>query len=140
MTDKQTGLIAFTIEGTTNNKQYDMTVEIPEGKTLILKQAVFEITYTGASNYPRVVNVALGNTASADYVIDNDAGYNYFKVALDYNPFTVSGTTLINSMTYPDVGYKVSGRIDKNFTVKLFDTNHNLLPNLVYYFLQFVVI
>lgn len=134
------GLIALTISGTTDNAIYDMTVEIPEGKTLILKQARFEIKYTDP-NFPRMVNVAIGNTISSAFVIDNDAGYNYFKIPLQHNPFTVSGNLTNISVTYPDVGYRISGRLDKNCRILILDNNHAPLgANLVYYSMQFIVI
>lgn len=133
-------LKVLTFEGTTNSARYDMTVEIPEGATMILKQARFEITHAAAGDYPRVVNVGIGSTVNTNFVIDNDAGYNYFKVGLDYNSVNIGGTLTNISVTYPDTGYKMSGRLDKNCVVSLFNSAHAPLPNLVYYFLQFVVV
>ncbi len=133
------GLISLTFEGTSNNALYDMTIDIPEGKTMILKQARFEIIYTG-TDLPRVVNVAIGNTVSTTYVIDNIAGRNYFKVPLEHNPFTIGADLTNISFTYPDLGYAVSGRINKNCQVTLLDKDYALLGGLVYYILQFQVI
>lgn len=133
-------LSVLTFEGTTNTARYDMTVEIPEGKTMILKQARFEITHGLDNDYPRVVNVGIGSTVSSNFVVDNDAGYNYFKVGLDYNSVVISGARTNISVTYPDSGYRVSGRVDKNCVVSLFNSAHAPLPNLVYYFMQFIVV
>ena len=134
------GLTVLTFEGTSNSATYDMTVDIPEGKTLVLKTARVEITYVGDA-YPRSINIGIGNTPSTTYVIDNDAGYNYFKVMMDQKLYTTAAPEKINvSVTYPDAGYKVSGRLYKNCTVNLYDSSHLPLPNLVYYFFQFIVL
>ena len=132
------GLTVLTFEGTSNNAMYDMTVEIPEGKTLVLKQARFEIAHTLLTDAPRVVNVAIGTINSTTYVIDNDAGYNYLKVGLDYNPIGAGPYTNI-SVTYPDTGFKMSGRLNKIVSVVLLDGNHQPLTGLNYFFMQFIV-
>lgn len=138
------GLKTITFTGDLNNILHDMTVDVAEGATLILKQARFEITHAANIYTPRHINVEIGTTISSDHVIDTDPRANYFKVGLDYNSFNNGGggggvNTNI-SITYPDIGYKVSGRISKNCVIRLYNENFVPLPNLVYYFLQFVVI
>jgi len=133
------GLRVLTFEGTSANALYDMTVDIPEGATLILKQVRVEQTYTGVANRVRSINLALGTTISTDHVIDSDAGYNFLKIGLDYNPIGTDPNYTNISITYPDFAYKVSGRISKNCRVVLYDSSHVQLTGLVYYFFQFVV-
>lgn len=133
------GLKVVTFTGTNNSERFDMTVEIPEGGTLILKQARFDINYAD-DNYPVHVNIAVGSTQSSDFVIDNSPGQNYLKVGLDYGPNTFGGQKRNISVTYPDAGYKISGRINKYCTVSLYNETFAPLTNLHYYFLQFVVI
>lgn len=134
------GLKVLTFEGTTNEATYNMTDYILEGATLILKQARVETTYTG-DNYPRTINVKIDNSVTPTFVIDNDAGFNYFKVGLDQKLYTMADTTKRNiSVTFPDTGFKMSGRINTNCNVTLLDSNHEPLTGLVYYFFQFVVV
>ena len=136
------GLTVLTFEGTTNAASYDMTTDIPEGKTMVLKTARVEINYAD-DNYPRSINLGIGNTCSTTYIIDNDAGYNFFKVMLDQNLYNVTVPLALKrniSVTYPDAGYKISGRVNKNCFVGLYDSNHVPLTGLVYYFFQFIVV
>lgn len=133
------GAKIITIEGTTNSELLDLTVGSEDGQTLILKMARFEITYTG-SNFPRMVNIALGNTVSTDHVIDNDVSFNYFKAILRYKSVDVSGTLRNISVTYPNAAYKISGRLNKISQITLLDSNHQPLPGLVYYSLQYQLV
>ena len=137
MTD---GLRILTFEGTTADALYDMTVEITEGTTLVLKQARVEQTYTGVANRPRTINVSIASTVSEYFVVDNDKGYNFLKIGLDYNPIGTDPNYTNVSITYPDIAYKVSGRIPTSCRVTLYDTTHTRLTGLVYYFFQFVVV
>ena len=133
------GAKIITFEGTSNTNLFDMTLDTEDGQTLILKQARFEITYTG-NNFPRMVNIQLGNVVSTDHVIDNDSGYNYFKTILDHNPYTVDATLRNISVTYPQTAFKMSGRLNKMCQVNLYDSTHAALGGLVYFSLQFQLV
>lgn len=129
----------ITIEGTTSSGLIDLTVDTEDAQTLILKMCRFEISYTG-NNFPRTVNLSLGNTVSTDHVIDNDPGYNYFKIIQDYQPVTVDSVIRNISVTYPDIAYTMSGRLNKITQVTLLDSEHIPLTGLIYYSLQFQLI
>ena len=129
-----------TLEGTSNSALYDMTLEIPEGATFVLKQARVEISHTTILNTPREINVKIGGIIGETFVIDNDSGYNFLKVGLNYNPVVNGGAFRTISVTYPDIAFKATGRMNKMTQVDIFDENHIPHATLVYYSLQFVVV
>ena len=133
------GAKIITFEGTSNTNLFDMTLDTEDGQTLVLQQARFEITYTG-NNFPRMVNIQLGNVVSTDHVIDNDVSFNYFKTILDHNPVTVDAVLRNISVTYPQTAFKMSGRLNKMCQVNLYDSTHTPLPGLVYFSMQFLLI
>ena len=132
------GAKIITFTGTSNKNLFDMTIDTEDGRTLVLMMARFESTYTGTS-WPRVVNVQIGNTVSTDHVIDNDPGYNYFKIILDQKEIAGAPNKNI-SVTYPQTSYTMSGRINKITDFNLFDENHAPFPDLTYFCLQFQLI
>lgn len=134
------GLKVITFTGSVSNQTFDMTVEVPEGATLVLKQARFDIEHVAGVYSPRHINVNIGTTISSDHVIDNNPKANYLKIGLDFNSHLHSSVNTNISVTYPDSGYLVSGRINKYCTISLYDENFSLLgSDLKYYFLQFAV-
>ena len=136
------GLTVITFEGTSNSAPYDMTVDIPEGRTIILKTARVEINYAD-DTYPRSISIQIDNTCSTTHVVDSDPSRNFFKVMLDQNLYNVTTPLALKrniSITYPDCGYKVSGRINKNCFVNIYAQDGQPLPGLVYFFFQFQVL
>lgn len=129
-------IIPLTIEGTKSSKMYDITTAIPNAKQIILVNAKFITDY--ASYTYESVSIELGNTISADNVIDSTEGIFYLKLMLRTNK--VSDNNI--SEDQPMVGYESIGQIPKQLNVSIRDPTGALLSSseLKYFFIQFQVV
>ncbi|KAH9244351.1 hypothetical protein BASA81_018247 [Batrachochytrium salamandrivorans] len=136
----------LTLESTSPESFEDITTGIA-AQTIILRHYRADLDVTaqeaGTRPYHRVFNIELGPVIGTNFVIDDDAGFNYLKIGLDHQP----------SWTQPAIGaepgykcqttvrdcclpFTMSGDLPKNFSLRIRDNNHKLIPLTAFKYLM----
>ena len=151
----------LTIEVTKAESFEDITKQIPAQK-LILRHYRIDLAIkareTAKLEYRRVANIQLGSVVGQTYVIDDDAGFNFFKIGISrdvvFNHHEViipaDPPAIPDPIVFPAyecqstvrdcyIPLTMNGPLEKNFTLSVMDNAHNLFTKeeFKYLFLQF---
>lgn len=148
---------SFTIDGIESEKEYNITVPIKAGSTLLLTNARVDIDY--GSTMPsygdmyKTINILIGNTVTNFYVVDNNDKLNALKHKLKHNlqltQITPVGPTnhYINYSDYePNTAYKIGADMNARINISIRDSNGTPLnvtgpgPQLSFWSFQFQVL
>jgi len=80
----------------------------------------------------RFFNVSLANVISNKNVIDSDSGFNNLKISL--SKANIVGANF-ESITYPDYSFKMSGSLEREFSVRVFDEDNVLVTPSLFKFM-----
>lgn len=143
----------LTIETTNPQSFEDITVTIPAQKLILRHYRVdlnIDVRGTGALEYRRVINLEMGSVVGTTYVIDDDAGFNYFKIGLSRDsvwnhpalPDTVPPTAAYTCQTTTrdcHIPLTMNGPLDKNFSLRVRGNDHLVFSDteFKYMLLQF---
>lgn len=148
---------SFTIDGFESEKEYNITVPIKAGSTLLLTNARVDIDYGDSipkySDLIKTINILIGNTVTNFYVVDNNDKLNALKHKLKHNLQTIQYTSVplvnhyYNMSDYePNTAYKIGADMNARINISLRDSNGSPLnvtgagPKLTFWSFQFQVL
>ncbi|KAH9259027.1 hypothetical protein BASA81_002647 [Batrachochytrium salamandrivorans] len=135
----------LTIELTTPNSFEDITIPVPAQK-MILRHYRCDLDISGKTSFLRGLNLEIGSVVGTNYVLDDDAGFNYLKIGLSRDqvwthPANGGDVEYECQSTVRDcyLPLTMAGDLPKNFSIRVRDDAHNLIPaaEFKYLLLQF---